>query len=647
MFKFSIVLGFFLCSNFLFAQTVLDEVVITANKTEQKLSRTGKVITVLTDSVLQRYQGQTVAELLSKQAGFTIVGSNSAMGSNQELYLRGAGNGNTLVLIDGVPLYDPSYISSGFDLNLLNVCDCDRIEILKGAQSTLYGSDAVAGVINIFTKKGNTQKPIAISVAFNAGSFGTLRSTLGVNGAVKKMFYNIQLSNLKSKGISAAYDKDKAGFDKDGINQNSLLANFGVNITDKLSFKLRTMLNNYKNDIDSGPFTDEKDYTTTQEMALVGSTLDLKTKNGKYVFNYNLAQNKRTFVNDSGYVSPIAFDSYSKNYFGGITQFVELYHSHKINKNFEFVLGADLRSANLDQTFVSYSSYGKYEAAPIGKDTTNSSIVSLYGSGLFSKNNFFLEIGGRLNKHSIYGQNFTYSFNPSYNLSNVLKLFLNVSSGFKAPSLYQLFSPYGNKNLNPELSKSMEFGLQLYSKTRLSNIRALYFTRNLKDVIFFQSLSVDPYGQYINFDKQKDKGVEIEGTSKFGKANFWGNYTYVTGAITTKSASGDTTYNNLYRRPKHQFNLGMGFEITKKLFSSVAVKSVGERIDKFFNNDNNSIENVSLKAYTTIDIYAEYKVLPNMKFYLDLRNVTNKLYFDAAGYATKPFNFMAGISLGF
>ena len=116
-------------NNLLTAQTLLDEVNVTANKTEQKLSQTGKVVTVLSDSVLQKYQGQTVAELLSRQAGFTIVGANGTLGSNQEVYLRGASNGNTLVLIDGVPIYDPSYISSGFDLNLLNVCECDRIEI--------------------------------------------------------------------------------------------------------------------------------------------------------------------------------------------------------------------------------------------------------------------------------------------------------------------------------------------------------------------------------------------------------------------------------------------------------------------------------------------------------------------------------------
>ena len=115
-----------------------------------------------------------------------IVGSQSAFGTNQDVYLRGASVGNTLILIDGMPMYDPSSISSNFDLNLITVDECERIEILKGAQSTLYGSDAVAGVINIFTKKGKSLKPIGGNASVNAGTYGTLRGTFGLNGSFSK-----------------------------------------------------------------------------------------------------------------------------------------------------------------------------------------------------------------------------------------------------------------------------------------------------------------------------------------------------------------------------------------------------------------------------------------------------------------------------
>lgn len=632
------------------AQKLLDEVTVTANKTEQKLSQTGKVVTVLSDSILQKYQGQTVAELLSRQAGFTVVGANGTLGSNQELYVRGASNGNTLVLIDGVPIYDPSFISSGFDLNMLNVCECERIEILKGAQSTLYGSDAVAGVINIFTKKGNSEKPISTTVSLNAGSFGTFRNTVSVNGLIDKFYYNIQYSNLQSKGISSAYSLklssrlgSKNEYEKDGFNQNNLMANFGYTISEKLTLKFRGILNSYKNDIDAGPFTDEKDFTSIQNLSMIGTSVDFKTGKGKIVFNYNLAENKRTFTNDSAFVAPNAFDTYSKSFYGGVSQFADVYWNHKVSDNFQFVIGSDLRKANLEQNYLSISSYGKYEDNPIGKDTSLSSIYSIYGSGLISIKSFFLEIGGRFNSHSIYGKNFTFSFNPSYVINRNIKTFVNISSGFKAPSLYQLYSPYGNKNLKPEQSISSEIGFQLFSKNSKSNIRALYFLRDMKEVIFFEASNRPPYGKYVNFDKQHDQGLEIEGNSQIGKWNIFGNYTYITGKITQR----DTSYNNLFRRPKHTINLGLGYQIGTKLFTQISFRSLGDRTDRFFNEISYKTENTVLTAYKTLDFYIDYKFSSKIKTYFDLKNLTNSFYQDSFGYSVKPINFICGVSFGF
>jgi vitamin B12 transporter len=650
IFKISFLACLCLFSRNIICQTLLDEVIVTGNKTEQKLLQTGKVITILSDSILQKYQGQTVAELLSRQVGFTIVGSNGPMGSNQEVYVRGANNGNTLVLIDGVPMYDPSYISSGFDLNLLNVCECDRIEILKGAQSTLYGSDAVAGVINIFTKKGNAAKPVSASVSANAGSFGTFRNSLSVNGLVNKFYYNIQYTNLQSKGISAAdvlsLSSSISGLnanENDGFHQNNLMANFGINVSEKLTVKFRGMLNGYTNDIDAGPFVDEKDFTSKQSLAMVGSSLEFKTTKGKIIFNYNLAENKRTFINDSSYVAPKAFDNYSKSYYGGTSQFADLYWSNKVSEKFQFVIGGDLRVANLAQNYTSISSFGIYEETPIGKDTSLSSIYSVYGSGLLSFKSFFFEIGGRFNSHSIYGKNSTFSFNPSYVFNISLKAFVNISTGFKAPSLYQLFSPYGNKNLKPEQSVSSEFGLQLFSKNQLSNLRAVYFVRNMKEVIFFESSNLPPYGKYINFDKQHDQGIEIEANSQLVKWNFFGNYTFLTGKITQK----DTSYNNLFRRPKHSINLGIGYQIAPKLFTQISMRSLGDRTDRYFNETSYKTENTVLAAYQTLDFYVDYKFSSKIKTYFDLKNFTNRTYFDSFGYSTKPINFMVGLSVGF
>lgn len=136
----------------------LDEVVITATRFPIKQSLTGKVVTVIDRQQLQRSSGKSLSEVLNTQAGIIVNGSSNVLGTNQDVYTRGAAAGKTLVLLDGVPVYDASGISGAFDLNLISADQVERIEILKGSQSTLYGSDAIAAVINIISKKGGSKK---------------------------------------------------------------------------------------------------------------------------------------------------------------------------------------------------------------------------------------------------------------------------------------------------------------------------------------------------------------------------------------------------------------------------------------------------------------------------------------------------------
>ncbi|HET9746996.1 MAG TPA: TonB-dependent receptor plug domain-containing protein, partial [Chitinophagaceae bacterium] len=154
---------------------LLDEVVISANKYPNKTSLTGKVVTVITREQLERSGGKNLAQILTEQAGVYIGGANSNAGKDKSLYLRGARVDHTLITIDGVPVYDPSGIGSNFDIRSLSIHHIERIEILKGCQSTLYGSDAIAGVINIITKK-MTSEPFSANGLASYGSNNSLRA---------------------------------------------------------------------------------------------------------------------------------------------------------------------------------------------------------------------------------------------------------------------------------------------------------------------------------------------------------------------------------------------------------------------------------------------------------------------------------------
>jgi vitamin B12 transporter len=173
----------------------LDEVVITANKYPQKLSSTGKVLTVINRDQLEKNTGRTLAQVLNEQAGLIVNGAQGPLGTSQLIYLRGAGTANTLILVDGIPANDASGITAQFDINHFAIDQVERVEILKGAQSVLYGSDAVAGVINIITKKQGSNKPFGANASIAGGSYGTFKGSAGIGGKTGILTYNLQYSS--------------------------------------------------------------------------------------------------------------------------------------------------------------------------------------------------------------------------------------------------------------------------------------------------------------------------------------------------------------------------------------------------------------------------------------------------------------------
>src|SRR5205085_3332133 len=201
-------------------------------------STTGKVITIITKDQIERSNGKTVSQLLNEQAGVTIGGALNNTGAVQTVYMRGAASGRALILLDGIPVNDPSMINNEFDLNLFSLDNIDRIEICKGAQSTLYGSDAVAGVINIITVNQDAKKPINVKATLSGGSLGTFKGSSQVYGKTGKITYSVRYAKLLSNGFSAAYDSTgKANFDRDDYNGNVVNAQVVYQATPNLSFK--------------------------------------------------------------------------------------------------------------------------------------------------------------------------------------------------------------------------------------------------------------------------------------------------------------------------------------------------------------------------------------------------------------------------
>ena len=261
---------------------------------------------------------------------------------------------------------------------------------------------------------------------------------------------------------------------------------------------------------------------------------------------------------------------------------------------------------------------------------------------------FSAEVGGRYNSHSKFGNNFTYSFNPSYLVSNQLKLFLNVSSGFKAPTLNQLMGQYGpNPDLKPEKSQNMEAGVQFFSQNKIFDVRLTAFKRQLKDVIYYSFDPITFQSKYINLNGQNDSGFEAEVSARPGKSiTLRAFYAYVDGYLSDKSGPTETTTYNLIRRPRNSFGLNVGYQITPKFYASANFKTFGKRSDLYFNSTTFVTESVTLEAYALLDVYLEYKFMNDkLKFFIDAKNLLNADYTEVYGYNTMGLNAMAGVNI--
>ncbi len=637
--------SFFLVHSVLYAQDTaynqLNEVVVTANKFEQKQNTTGKVITVINKELIDKSIGKTLPQLLNEQAGIIVNGALNNLGNVQTVYTRGASSGRTLILLDGIPVNDPSMINNEFDLNLFSLSNIERIEICKGAQSTLYGSDAVAGVINIITTKKNVSKPVNGNAAVSAGNYGTLQGNMQLYGKAGKLSYTAQYARLHTNGFSSATDTTNGRngkYDSDGYDGDVANAQINYQATNALSFKTFAMYSKYNADIDVGVFTDDKDYSIHNQSFITGAGFTFKKSIFNITGNYQYSELKRHYTNDSLDKTNTWFED---NRYGSKNQFVELYGNVALGKYMTLVAGADYRFSSYNQLYVSTSSFGPFN------DTVPSRSInqkSAYASFIFKavKDRLNIELGGRINDHSIYGTNRTYTFNPSFNITNNVRIFASASTGYKAPGIFQLFDTYsGNQNLKAEESKNYEAGVSAQNKT--ISARGNFFYREIKNGIDYNYITF----QYFNYIKQKVLGTEFEVTLKpTDYLTINANYTYLSPRETAQNriTNHDTiTYHYLLRRPNHAINATIGIQPIKSLYFSLSGKYISRRYDVggYMSPD------ILLKDYFIASAYAEYKFKDNTKFFADAQNLFNKTFYDVYGYNSIPFLLKAGVTISF
>jgi len=624
---------------------VLKEIVVSATRSEKDPADIGRSITLIPKEQINNGIYNSVSELLSQQEGIYIIGTGQNPGMLQSMFMRGAASNQTAVLVDEVRITDPSTPTNALDLSELSFAGVDRVELVRGSQSTLYGSSAMGGVINVFTEKNGTPG-FNSNVEFSGGSFGSGTSTFSQNVLLNfshpSGFYaNTGIDNSDVKGLDATVDtvtnpnvfkhRDKDGFKKTDLIEKAGFKNeqFDVYASYKNTYQ--------KADLDKGAYTDANNYTLDFRRNLITYGASDKISpfwTVKFLGGYSDLQ--RVSVEDSSVVDRLGNTdhTYSDGTWKGSMMTNELQVNLNVN-GLDAVVGGGLSRETMTlKTFYYSGSFGVYESSSdLDTLNPNSSTKSLfahidvYGSSISdAMQRFSLALGARLNDHSTYGTNTTYEINPSFRIYERGLAYASYSSGFNAPALYELFAPdknyisgiaRGNKSLKPETSLSYEAGFKGSIANSFFSIDFFHsIVDNLIEDVYLwdKSIGIDTLGNdfarddfrgdtYLNVGKQTTNGVEFVLSSKlnhdfsvFGNVSFIaGTLEYDPSAINTAQTGGTHVqlYSNgafvtgklessgLPRRPS-TINAGITYAPVERLELRVNIRYAGSRNDVFY-----------------------------------------------------------------
>lgn len=601
----------------------LDQIIVTASKLPLSRRETTKPVIIIDRRELNRSSGSDISQILNRQSGIRVNDSYGSPANSRILYMQGAAAQNTLILLDGKPVTDPSGVGGLFDLRLLPVNQLERIEVIKGSQSTLYGTDAIAGVINLISAVP-ADKPFSGSTSLTYGAFNTIKGSAAISGALRNAIrYQVSYNRESSDGFSAARSPEGGGdFGDDGYRMNSVFSR--IEILAGNSFTITPFLNYSKNsgDYDEGAFLDA-DNSYELEMLHPGIRTEFTRGDLRVRADYGYTRTTRLFVSGFG-----------ENQFEGRFHDADIYADYRIGDNSTFLAGFNIQD------------YG-IPVGGEGETDREAWIASPYATFyLKDLNGLNAELGYRLNRHSEYGTNSTFSAAPSYFLTENLKMNASIATGFKVPTPDELFGPFGaNADLDPQRSLYMTIGLEGYLMQSSLKAGIQYYSRRIDDLIIFT------FDQgYINRDRQDDNGLELSADLRYDStisAGIWYNYT--DGEITERTGSGEVTRSNLIRRPEHSFGLNTTIQFTDNLVVRVDGEWNGQRSDLYFNPANNfAQEDVILEAYTLFNLYAEYGLSQyGVTVFADVKNLFNTEFTEVYGFNTTGAALKGGVRVRF
>lgn len=591
-------------------------IVVTADRIETDIERVASSVTVITKERIQSSQYDSVSQILQEAPGI-MVSNTRNRGQVSSVSIRGAGSGQVLVLIDGVKVNDPLNPSRSFDFSKLSLDQVERIEVIRGAQSVVYGSDAIGGIVHIITKKGIG--PVITDLAAEYGSYRTLSSAASVSGGTRNFYYSFGGGVQETAGFSTASER-LGNSEKDANFFSNMSARIGGKPAEKidLDFSARYSYSKVDGDLSGGEPSafggDDPNFVTKDHV--YSARLEAKTE---YFGNWEPVLGFGYFLNSRRTDDEIdVLHSFASHY---------RYRSHRWRADWLNHFYLD------DRNTVTFGLENEREQGTFQE--FGSAIVSDKGNSVFGvflqerylSPTWYLTLGARADHHDGFGSHVTYRFAPGYRFAEMgTTLRSSFGTGFKAPTLYQLYAPvYGNAALEPEANLSFDVGIGQEFFYQRVNLSAAYFQNRFRQLIQFSD------NRYRNIGSARSRGAELSGDLKmFASWSLSASYTYT-------SAWDEASDSPLGQIPRHQLSAESEHSFFDRLDLKGRARFIGRRLDAA----------QWMPSYAVFDLLGTYRAMGKFKIFARLENVSDRDYEEVYGYGTPGRTFALGFQKAF
>ena len=616
-------------------KTVFDEIIVTATKSATPLYAIGSSISIITSKEIAERQLHTVVDILRGEPGLSII-EQGGPGKLANVFIRGSNTNHALVVVDGVTMNDASSPNNAFDFSSLNTNDVERIEIVRGPQSTLYGSDALAGIINIITKQGSGKSRYFVNS--EGGSNGYYRGNISALGSLGILNYYVAASKNGSDGISAS-DKKFGNKEKDGYKNNSLAARIGLDLPLGLKADLVYKFFQSETSLDqSEKFGDDPNYTYDIEEHLFKAGLTSISFDQRWKQQISGSMIRRT--SRSIDLTDLSHPNISSDSFNKAERIkFDWQNNIKLFEDNLITFGIETEREIAKTSYYSTSDWGPFESVFPEQSVSTTGIY--LQDQLNIANSFFATIGVRNDQNGKFGGVTTFRIAPAYFVNSTgTRIKMSYGSGFKAPSLFYLFDPvFGNPDLKPEKSRGWDFGIEQNFSNGRVKFSATYFNLKVENMFGF-----DSNYRTVNIADASSLGLEM--TAAFilnADFNLSANYTF---NETRDEYSLSPDFGKpLIRRPKNQANIAAIIRLTERLNMNLQIRYVGKRDDKDFSSY--QVVRQSIPDYTLANIAASYKIFSNLGLTARIENLFDRQYEEVLFYGTLGRNFYFGLNLEF